>query len=175
MSEAVRDEIVLPFDSAAESVLINYGQTYPERITDLGLAPADFYNMKHRRIWQAMVTLRLEQPQVVDPGAFYLQLSEYLASDRGRDPRSTLNSVDASADWTTRACAPHAPVHDVQYFIGQIKRCVEARSLIDAAQQIAERAYRVPEERFGVTDASVVLSRVAGVPVKEELGWTLPV
>jgi replicative DNA helicase len=168
-----RGDLPLPHDSLSESRIINFAATYPQRLLDLGLVPDDFYDRNHRRIWHAMVNTRLEQPHEVSPGAFYLSVTDRLASSAQHDPESILKSVDLAADW--RAYAPGAPTRQVDHFVSEIRRCVQARRLIEAAQEIAERSYAVPNQCFDVTDASVVLSRAAGAETIRRIGIELPI
>lgn len=165
-------DVFLPCDPHAEGAVINFAQVNPGQLLDLGLAPTEFYIPDHRRLWQAMVRVVLEH-NLTRPGQFYLALLEEVAHDDST--HSVLEAVDPQTDWMFEQSSPDSPVRGIQWCVDQIKRCQQARNLIDAAQQIAEHAFKVPVENFDVTDASAVLSRVAGVPTREELGMTLPI
>jgi replicative DNA helicase len=173
MSSWTQDAISLPNAPSAEHRVINYGQIYPDQILSLGLAPGDFYDPQRRRLWSAMIAVHLQSGES-ESGSFYLALLDELRREHHGESTRILESVDATADWQSSS-SPDEPAREVRYWIEQVKRCVVARNLIDAASQIAELAYRVPSVYFDVTDASAVLSRVAGVPDEGVIGMEIPV
>jgi hypothetical protein len=173
MPDTAQVDTSLPCDSHAERALISFGLLYPERTLDLGVLPTDFYDLRRRRVWMAMVTVRLLRASE-SPAEYLLRVCAVVLRNEPHAAK-VLSKIDLSVDWVSDRSTDCAQTRDIFYWVDRLKRCVVARKLIDAAQQIAERAYRVPHESFDVADASVVLSRVAGVPIREELGMELPV
>lgn len=168
-----RDEITLPSDLRAENAVITYGQVYPDQIMTLGLVPDDFHDRNHQRLWASMARTYMQSDETA-PGTFYLQLIDELRSgnDRAKADR-ILESADATADWLAEN-DPGSPSRSIDYWVKQVRRCVVARKLIDAAAQIAERACRVPRDEFDATDACAVLSSVAGEPDVAVYGLEIP-
>ena len=171
------DRLDLPADLRAESAILNYAQIYPNCILSMGVILDDFYDRKHRFLWKAMIAVAMDNSQIqLDSGRFF-ELLFLHTSQHGQQysVRELLSSFDPFADWQYDSWLPDAPDREIDYWIERVKRCVVARKLIDAAQRIAERAYKVPNENFDVVEACAVLTRIAGVSTMEEFGMRLPI
>ena len=150
-----------PFDGRAEQAVLSYYTLFPERVASSGLhadhhlAESDFAVVPHRWYWWGLE--RVAARSQAD-GFYPLLLNEFAAYTP--DPVGLLCVIQDGAGHDVAGC-PTSCWPPIEYWIGRLKACAEARKLLSAAQHIANRAWMVPERAFGFLDAAAIVG--AGV------------
>jgi hypothetical protein len=136
-----------PADAAAECALLAMCEFYPALVGSLhGLGELLVFP-EHRSIWRAMSRVYIRAPSgapdVVD---FWLGVQDELCTELCGDGQAHEHDRENCTGWRTLRVldfGEHANPKDIPYWMARLERVHEARRLIDLAQQVAERAWRM--------------------------------
>jgi hypothetical protein len=138
-------------------MLLNFVLLDPSLLNTLDVG-ADLVFPEHRDCWQTMCRVHMRTPGL-EAGAFFIEwLMELEAHGKARlvdvldltwyeiDGRPRWREQEEDADWqafTRRHRRTIPPHRSVGYWLERVRACAEARRLIQAAQTMAERAWRL--------------------------------
>jgi hypothetical protein len=154
-----RDIEAPPQDALAEAIVLRDLLDYPELIGQYDLAPLLVYP-EHRQLWAAMARVHMRTPNL-SMGEFYVAFLRELHASHPRQWRALsalMDDVYIDEDRWRQQQYENDPSrgtadfdmgrhhHDLAWWFQRLEDCAEARGLISAAQQIAERAWSVDLE-----------------------------
>jgi hypothetical protein len=159
-----------PCDSLAEAIVLHHLLIHPDLIGTVDLAPLLVFK-EHQWCWQAMVRAHMRYPEM-DCGDFWqpwLAELERLAPSKSLDLWDLLTHA-AGEDQSARVWEEHglrgsqagvmaAHAHDFNWWVERLKSITEARRGVQAAQRVAERWWRAPDEPFSGADALAILEK----------------
>lgn len=159
-----------PADSLAESMVLNAILLNPSLLGTIDVG-SDLVFPEHRDCWQAMLRVHQRIPNL-EAGPF---LAEWLHELATEDKTALVDVLDLAwyelggrprfreqeedPDWIAfahgrrRTIPPYRPL---SYWLDRVRACAEARRLISAAQEMAERAWKVDTD-----GAAAVATQVA--------------
>lgn len=131
-----------PSDSRAEDALLCLAYIFPEYVGLLELN-GHLHLLEHQLIWQAMIRVHMRTPGL-DVGAFWLALRAELHDDVCRTRESHADDRQRCDGWRylqVLSCDAANP-KDVDYWMSRLRRCTDARRLIDDGAEQVARAWR---------------------------------
>lgn len=122
---------------------------FPERMSLVSLN-GRLFMPEHRDIWRAMAHVNMRSPDLTI-GAWWVALRRELhallcdgvAEDAHKDEGVWSWQCEGWRTWgALRLTDGHATLQTLPVWLDRLERCVEARRLVEAAQEQAERAWR---------------------------------
>jgi len=165
-----REPTAPPCDALAEMLVLQKLWVDPPLIDTVELADL-FVKPQHARLWHTFARARAAQRET---GAAFVAL--VLDDLKQRQPDDYWILLDPVLDWHLEAQRAweevelyphHEPgrlmfseyFHDFDWWLARLVRIREARDIISAASEVAERAWEVPEREFSFDAAARVFRR----------------
>lgn len=180
-----------PTDCLAEASALAAVLDDPQLMHTLDLGPLLVGFPEHRICWQAMVRVHMRggwlrplppaEHRDEREGEIYAHLWEGLCffwawrrdlcqHECSRPPQQPQHEFwvpgrcRARSLWHSLELAHNSSGKPLDQWLDRLRGCVDARRMISAAQEIAERAWRVPDQSFSLSDAWAVLERLGPRP-----------
>lgn len=181
-----------PCDALAEGLVLLHLLLHPDQIGTVDLKGLLVFR-EHRDLWDALRRTYAAGPYATDPfentARFQIAFNADLERVHGERYERYMDLVYRASETEAHRAdedASERPHHEPgflafsEYFHGfdwwlrRLQRIAEARRGIQAAQEIAEGFYRVPERDYTTEDAHAVLRR--RIPVHDDsIGMEVPV
>jgi replicative DNA helicase len=164
-----------PVDSAAEAALLNMLLLHPDMVGSVDLGPL-LWCPEHKAVWRAMAHVHMRAPGR-NLAEWWIAIRRELHADACRGESLVTHYVATDGGWQWRCAgwrywnvlneAELPSRYDYQPYARRLEQCAEARRIISAAQEIASRAWRVPEQSFSGAEAVAILELAAPVAVRQ--------